>query len=135
MLFRSAKFVPADKLYCKVLVNGQEPNTFGVLSVVDHDSVYSPILYILESMHKSRPELFDYSFENNILSICAGGRKVTAEVGRTFLLVDGEENLMSGQPYVNEDGVFIIEINAVITYIPGVRAYYDPKANVFRIEW
>lgn len=131
----AAKFVPADKLYCKVLVNGQEPNTFGVLSVVDHDSVYSPILYILESMHKSRPELFDYSFENNILSICAGGRKVTAEVGRTFLLVDGEENLMSGQPYVNEDGVFIIEINAVITYIPGVRAYYDPKANVFRIEW
>lgn len=60
---------------------------------------------------------------------------MTAEVGRTFLLVDGEENLMSGQPYVNEDGVFIIEINAVITYIPGVRAYYDPKANVFRIEW
>lgn len=60
---------------------------------------------------------------------------MTAEVGRTFLLVDGEENLMSGQPYVNEDGVLIIEINAVITYIPGVRAYYDPKANVFRIEW
>lgn len=131
----AAKFVPADKLYCKVLVNGQEPNTYGVLSVVDHDSVYSPILYILENMHKGRPETFDYDFDNGVLRLRSGGREVSAEVGRTHLLVDGEENLLNGQPYLNEDGVLMVEINAVITYIGGVRAFYDPKANVFRIEW
>ncbi len=131
----AAKFVPADKLYCKVLVNGQEPNTYGILSVVDHESVYSPVLYILEAMHRSRPEAFDYSFEDGFLRLRSGGRQVTAEVGRTHLLVDGEENLMNGQPYLNGDGALIVEINAVITYIAGVRAFYDPKANVFRIEW
>lgn len=131
----AAKFVPADKLYCKVLVNGQEPNTYGVLSVVDHDSVYSPILYILESMHKGRPEAFNYSYDGGVLRLCSGGREVTAEVGRTHLLVNGEENLMNGQPYLNGDGVLIVEINAVIGYIAGVKAFYDPMANVFRIEW
>lgn len=131
----AAKFIPADKLYCKVLVNGQEPNTYGTLSIVDHESVYSPILYILESMHKGRPEAFDYSYSDGVLRLRSGGREVTAEVGRTHLLVDGEENLMNGQPYLNEDGTLIVEINAVITYISGVRASYDYKANVFRIEW
>ena len=51
------------------------------------------------------------------------------------LLVNGEENLLNGQPYENADGVFIVEINAVISYIEGVSAWYDDKINVFRIEW
>lgn len=131
----AAKFVPADRLYCKVLVNGQEPNTYGVLSVVDHESVYSPILYILEAMHRARPEAFDYRYQDGVLELRSGGRAVTAQVGGTHLLVDGEENLMNGQPFLNDDGVLIVEINAVIAYISGVRAFYDHKANVFRIEW
>ncbi len=131
----AAKYVPADKLYCKVLVNGQEPNTDGVLSVVDHGSVYSPILPILRSMHGGRPQAFDFSFDGKILSIVSGGHTVQAEVGRTHLLVDGEENLLNGQPFLNPDGVLIVEINAVISYIQGVKAAYDDKINVFRITW
>ena len=60
---------------------------------------------------------------------------VKAEVGRTHLLADGEENLLNGQPYENEDGVFIAEINAIVPYIKGVSSWYDDKINVFRIEW
>lgn len=131
----AVKYHAPDKLYCKVLVNGQEPGTNGVLSVVDHGSIYSPILFILESMHNARPEAFDYRFENGVLTLTSGSDTVTAEVGRTHLLVNGEENLLNGQPYLNDAGVLIVEINAVITYIKGVTASYDEKVNVFRIRW
>lgn len=130
-----AKYVKQDGLYCKVLVNGQEPNTNGNLSKVDHGSIYSPILFILESMHRGRPEAFSYSYENKVLTIDSGGNHVQAEVGRTHLLVNGEENLLNGQPYETEDGILIVEINAVISYIQGVSAGYDEMANLFRINW
>ncbi len=131
----AAKYVPVDKVYCKVLVNGQEPDTRGILSVVDHGAIYSPILYILERMKAQKPDYFDYTFENKTLTILSDGHVVKAEVGRTHLLADGEENLLNGQPYENEDGVFIAEINAIVPYIKGVSSWYDDKINVFRIEW
>ena len=131
----AAKYVPLDKIYCKVLVNGQEPDTRGILSIVDHDAIYSPILYILERMKSQKPQVFDYSYQDKVLTIHSGSHVVKAEVGRTHLLVNGEENLLNGQPYENADGVFIVEINAVISYIEGVSAWYDDKINVFRIEW
>ncbi len=131
----AAKYVPLDKLYCKVLVNGQEPDTRGILSIVDHGAIYSPILYILERMKSQKPQVFDYSYQDKVLTIHSGSHVVKAEVGRTHLLVNGEENLLNGQPYENADGVFIVEINAVISYIEGVSAWYDDKINVFRIEW
>ena len=131
----AAKYVPLDKVYCKVLVNGQEPDTRSILSVVDHGAIYSPILFILERMKSQKPQTFDYSYEDKVLTIRSHGHVVKAEVGRTHLLVDGEENLLNGQPYENEDGVFIVEINAVVPYIQGVTSWYDDKINVFRIEW
>lgn len=131
----AAKYVKREGLYCKVLVNGQEPNTCGVLSKVDNGSVYSPILYILESMHRGRPEAFSYSYENQVLTIDSGDYHVEAAVGHTHMLVNGEENLLNGQPVVDEYGNLIVEIGAVISYIQGVAACYDEMANLFRINW
>ena len=131
----AAKYVKREGVYCKVLVNGQEPNTNGTLSKVDNGAIYSPVLFILERMHGGKPEAFSYSFENNVLTIDSGDNHVVAEVGRTHLLVNGEENLMNGQPYINGDGYLIVEINAIMGYIQGVKAYYDEIANLFRIEW
>ncbi len=131
----AAKYVKREGLYCKVLVNGQEPNTNGTLSKVDNGAIYSPILFILQRMHGGRPDAFSYSFENNVLTIDSGENHVVAEVGRTHLQVNGEENLMNGQPFINGDGYLIVEINAIIGYIQGVKAYYDEIANLFRIEW
>ena len=130
-----AKYIAREGVYCKVLVNGQEPNTNGVLSKVEHGSVYGPILYILESMHGRKPEAFSYHYENKILTLDSGTYHVEAEAGHTHMLVNGEENLLNGQPFVDGEGNFILEINAFITYIEGVRAGYDEKANLFRIEW
>lgn len=131
------KYKPSDQVYCKVLVNGQEPDTHGILSIVDHGSIYSPILYILERLHSQKPEAFSYSYDSGerTLVIESGGRRLTAQAGRTHLIVDGEENLMNGQPYMRADGVLIVEINAVIGYIQGISAQYDELVNVFRIEW
>ena len=131
----AAKYVKREGVYCKVLVNGQEPNTNGTLSKVDNGAIYSPVLFILERMRGSIPDVFSYSFENNILTIDSGDNHVTAEVGRTHLQVNGEENLMNGQPYINEDGYLIVEINAIMGYIQGIKAYYDEIANLFRIEF
>ncbi len=129
-----AKYVKRDGAYCKVLVNGQEPNTNGILSKVEHGSIYSPILYILEGIHGRKPEAFTYTYENKVLTLDSGIYHVQAEVGRTHMLVNGEENLLNGQPYENEDGCLILEINALVSYIQGVKAEYDEKANLFRIE-
>ena len=41
---------------------------------------------------------------------------------------------MDGEPYISESRQFVMEVNAIITYIEGVTAYYDDKVNVFRVE-
>lgn len=130
------KYIPEDKVYCKVLLDGQEPDTGGILSVYDHGSVYSPILFILNRIKQARPHLFDYTYDsvNGILTITSQGTTVTAEKGRTHLLVNGEENLLNGEPYIYRDDVFIVEINAVISYIKDIKAHFDDKVKVFRIE-
>ncbi len=130
------KYKPSDKIYCKILVDGQEPDTRGIFSILDHGSIYSPILFILERIKNARPELFDYRYDSGkgVLTLTSKGKTVTAEKGRTHLFVNGEENLLNGEPYVREDGVFIAEINAIVSYIEGVTSFYDNKVNVFRIE-
>jgi beta-galactosidase len=131
----AAKYVPEDKIYCKVLVNGQEPDTRGILSIYNHGSIYSPILFILDRIKGARPQLFDYSYDpaKGLLTLSSGGTTVTAETGRTHLLVNGEENLLNGEPYIHKQ-TFIAEINAIVSYIEGVVAYYDDNVRVFRIE-
>ncbi len=131
----AAKYTKKEGLYCKVLVNGQEPDTHGIMSRVDNGSIYSPILYILKSMHGSRPEAFSYSYRDKVLTIDSGGCHVEAEAGHTHMLVNGEENLLNGQPFEDAEGNLIVEINAVISYIQGVSAGYDEMANLFRINW
>ena len=131
----AAKYTKREGLYCKILVNGQEPDTHGIMSRVDNGSIYSPILYILKSMHGSRPEAFSYSYRDKVLTIDSGEYHVEAEAGHTHMLVNGEENLLNGQPFEDAEGNLIVEINAVISYIQGVSAGYDEMANLFRINW
>lgn len=41
--------------------------------------------------------------------------------------------LMDGEPYVSPEGIFIMEINAVVPFIQGVSSLYDEKVNVLRV--
>ena len=70
-----------------------------------------------------------------MLTIVCGVFHVVMEAGHTHMLVNGEENLLNGQPFEDAEGNLIVEINAVISYIQGVSAGYDEMANLFRINW
>ena len=131
-----AKYEPEDQLYCKVLVNGQEPDTRGVRSVNKNGSIWGAVLCILERMLGQWENTFRYTYdaEAQKLSVESGDVKVIAQAGHTHLLVNGKENLMDGEPYVTPEGIFVMEINAIVPYIKGTSCQYDEKVNVLRVS-
>lgn len=130
----AVKYVPETRPYCKILVNGQEPDTRGVRSENKNGSVWGAVLCILGRLDQSCGDRFEYSFDGKNLVLRSGGREVTAEVGRTHLLVDGKENLMDGAPYTTPEGILVMEVNAIVPYIAGVTARFDDKIGVLRVE-
>jgi beta-galactosidase len=132
----AVKYTPEKQPYCKILVNGQEPDTRGVRSVNKNGSIWGAVLCILERMKQYGKDLFDYEYcpDKKCLKIVSDDYTVEAEAGKTHLLVNGEENLMDGEPYVTPEGIFVMEVNAVVSYIKDVTAAYDDKVGVFRIE-
>lgn len=131
-----AKYVPEDKCYTKILINGQEPDTRSVPSVNENGRVWGAVLCVLERLQTVIPEAFTYQWipEEGKLEVVSGGNTVVAKAGYTHLLVNGAENLMDGQPYLTAEGAFVMEVNALIPYIAGTRTQYDDKINVLRIE-
>lgn len=132
----ACKYKPEDKDYCKILVNGQEPDTRGVRSVNKNGSIWGAVLCILERLKKEWGHAFSYTYlpEEKKLILVSENNTVEAAAGRTHLLVNGIENLMDGEPYVTPEGAFVMEVSALVSYIEGVSALYDEKVGVFRIE-
>lgn len=131
----AVKYEPEDQLYCKVLVNGQEPNTRGVRSVNKNGSIWGAVLCILERMQGQWDGAFTYAYDadQKSLTVSSGGVTAMARAGQTHLLVNGQENLMDGEPYVTPEGIFVMEVNAIVPYIQGTSCQYDEKVNVLRI--
>ncbi len=132
------KYQAPEQDYCKILIRGQEPDNGGVPSVNKNGSVWGSVLIILDRMlstWKDR-ELFNYEFdrEKGRLTVSSGENTIVAEAGRTHLLVNGQENLMDGAPYVTDRGAFVMEVNALIPYIQNVSCQYDDRVHVLRIE-
>lgn len=132
----AVKYEPEDQLYCKVLVNGQEPDTRGVRSVNKNGSIWGAVLCILERMQGQWDGAFTYTYDadEKCLTVESGGATAIARAGRTHLLVNGRENLMDGEPYVTPEGIFVMEVNAIVPYIQNTSCQYDEKVNVLRIE-
>ncbi len=130
------KYEPEDKDYCKILVCGQEPDTRGVRSVNKRGSVWGAVQCILDRMMGKWKGLFTYEYdrEKERLTLYSGGHMVIAESHRTHLLVDGSESLMDGEPYVTPEGIFVMEVNAIVPYIAKTTCQYDDKVGVLRIE-
>ena len=132
------KYEAPEQDYCKILIRGQEPDNGGVPSVNKNGSVWGSVLIVLDRMLSTwkDKELFTYEFqrESGRLTVCSGGNTIIAEAGRTHLLVNGQENLMDGEPYVTERGAFVMEVNALIPHIQGVSCQYDERVHVLRID-
>lgn len=132
----AVKYIPEDKLYCKILINGQEPDTRGVRSVNENGCIWGNVMCILDRLIDVKGVDFKYTYsdEEKKLTLTSGDYTVIAQAGHTHLLVNGDENLMDGEPYVTAENMFVMEVSAIVTYIKGVTAQYDDKVNVFRIE-
>lgn len=129
------KYEPADQDYCKILVKGQEPDTRGVPSVNKNGSIWGAVLCILGRMYPWNGA-FEYEYDEIVhrLIVVSGQNRVVAQEGRTHLLVNGEENLMDGAPYVTPEGIFVMEVNALVPYIQNTSCQYDEKVGVLRID-
>ena len=130
------KYIPQDKNYSKILINGQEPDTRGVPTVNENGRIWGNVMCILERLQDTMNNAFSFKWdeENKKLTVTADNQVIEAEVGKTHLLVNGEENLMDGQPYLTEEGQLVMEVNALIPFIPGTKVLYDDLVNVLRIE-
>ena len=129
------KYIPETEDYCKVMVNGQEPDFRGVRAVNRNGSVWGNVLCVLERMKSIAPDRLDYTWraDTGTLTLVSGGHTVIAQTGRTHLTVDGVESLMDGQPYVTEEGIPVMEINAIAPLAAGASAQYDGKIHALRI--
>ena len=129
------KYVPETEDYCKIMVNGQEPDFRGVRAVNHEGRVWGNVLCILERVRQMDPARLDYTWDaqSGILCMHSGGHEIVAAKGATHLLVDGRENLMDGQPYVTEEGILVMEANALLSWIQGAEVQYDDRIHALRM--
>ena len=130
----AAKFVPEKENYCKIMVNGQEPDFRGVRAVNRNGAIWGNVMCIVERIKSMQPDLMDYTWDGTTLTVVSGERTIAAQVGATHLLVDGRENLMDGMPYLTDIGVLVMEVNALASQIPGVSVQYDENIRALRIQ-
>ena len=129
------KYIPPKEDYCKIMVNGQEPDSRGVTAVSKNGRVWGNVCVILDRMQIERPGCLTYTWnaQTQELVVNAGGHVVTAKTHRTNLLVDGDENLMDGEPYLTEKGVLVMEVGALVSQVPGASVLYDDRIHALRI--
>ena len=134
----AVKYVPEDKCYCKILVNGQEPDTRGVRSVNENGAVWGAVLCILERMKSGDwKEDFEWNFNRaseKLTVTTADGKVLEAASHRTHLVVNGAENLMDGEPFLSPEGQLVMEVPAIVSWLPKTSCAYDERVNVLRIE-
>lgn len=130
-----AKYVPVDENRCKVLINADEVDMRGEWAHYINDAVYGPIIYVIDRINRVYPERIKYEYDEaeGLLVIENGGHKIELQKGHTHMIADGAENLLNGEPYINENGVFIAEISAVAPFFEGARTWYDENVSLYRI--
>ncbi len=131
----AAKYTPEKENYCKIMVNGQEPDFRGVRAVNKNGAIWGNVMCIIERMKAMFPDRLDFTWDavNQRLTVHSGGHEIIAQAGATHLLVDGQENLMDGQPYVTDTGILVMEVNAIAPHVEGASAQFDDKIGALRI--
>ena len=131
----AVKYVPETENFCKILVNGQEPDFRGVRAVNRNGSIWGNVMCVLERMRQVAPDRVNYTWEagSGTLTLFSGGRTIVARTGETHLRIDGKENLMDGQPFVTEEGILVMEVNALAATVEGAGVQYDDRIGALRI--
>lgn len=130
------KYIPETEHYCKVLVNGQEPDFRGVRSVNRNGAIWGNILCILERMEQIAPDRMNHVWnpDNGTLILTSGENRILARIGETHMLINNQESLMDGQPYLTEEGIPVMEISAIAPFVQGTVSRLDEKIGALRIE-
>ncbi|NMN00262.1 beta-galactosidase [Bifidobacterium sp. DSM 109958] len=131
-----AKYVPPSEDFCKILIDGQEPDSRMVPTVNKNGAVWGNVMVVLERMTMQCGDRFTYAWDPaaGTLTLRSGGHVVQAQVGRTHLLVDGRENLMDGEPYLSPRGDVVMEVAALVSWIEDVTVQYDERVHVLRVD-
>lgn len=131
----AVKYTPDKELYCKIMLNGQEPDFRGVRAVNKNGAIWGNVMCIIERMKQNFPDRLDFTWDEREkrLTVLSGGHTIIAQAGATHLLVDGKENLMDGEPYVTDTGILVMEVNAIAPHIDGASCQYDDKIGALRI--
>lgn len=132
----AVKYVPEDKIICKVLIDADEADLRGMRAEVINDAVYGPIQYVLDRINRVYPNRAEYEYDtdNGIMRIKTGGNTIELQKGHTHMLVNGAENLLNGEPEIH-DGIMVAEISAIAPFIDGASARYDDNVKLYRIEF
>ncbi|WP_158214095.1 glycoside hydrolase family 2 protein [Bifidobacterium vansinderenii] len=130
------KYVPPTEDFCKILIDGQEPDSRSVPTVNKNGAVWGNVIVVLERMRMQCGDRFSYDWapDGSTLTLRSGGHVVQAEVGRTHLLVDGKENLMDGEPYLSPRGDMVMEVSALVGWVEDVTVQYDERVHVLRVD-
>lgn len=129
-----SKYKADTKTYYKVVVNGREVNMNGSKKVYEQIGIFGPILPILNDIIVINPDTLRYAYDSSKgeLIMESGNYTVVADIGNTHLLINGEENLMNGEPGLHEED-FCMEIDTMVSYIRGVHAEVDEDVHLYRI--
>jgi beta-galactosidase len=130
------KYVAETEDFCKILVDGQEPDFRGVRAVNRKGSIWGNVICILDSLQRICGDKFSYQYQlhDKKLILESGGHMIVAEAGVTHLLIDGNENLIDGEPYITDEGIFVMEVNTFLSNIQEVSVQYDEKIHALRIK-
>lgn len=120
--------------FYKVIVNGREVDFKGSNKVYEQTGIYGPVIPVLEHLLSIKPELFTYSYNEEIgqLTLTCGDETIVATVGQPPLIVNGEENLMNGEPELH-NGEFCMEINTAVSYIKGIETDLDNNIFIYKL--
>jgi len=131
--------VPTKDVY-KVTVNGTElsfkSEPYKPDSVTGVLCEARTVLEALKALGANFEYTYDTSGEYPVLTMLASGHEIVAKKGQTALGLDGdpEGDLTNAEIYV-ENGELIVEINALLKYIPGVTVSVDNEAKVNAITY
>ena len=130
------KYEPEKENYCKIMVNGQEPDFRGVRAVNRNGCVWGNVLCILERMRQMAPERVSFTFDpdRGEIELQSGGHRVRVRAGETHLIADGRENLMDGAPYLTPEGIPVMEVSALAAWVEGAAVQYDDRIGALMIR-